>query len=643
MISFTLLLLIGATLTSANTDARFEILPQIKAPLNHFWESTGLCPPQPHQSDESYLLSDSMVQNLLLISSVPHQGIKQVRIHWLLDLIKYDSVKSAYDFKYLDRLVQLFFENNLLLGFELMGSPSGRFTDFDNSTQLAEYANLVTEIASRYVQRYGLDYVSRWKFETWNEPDHKDYDDVVMTVPGFLKYYEASAEALDKVSSKLAFGGPGGSCRSLKFSKRCWALMEHCAKKETLFTSGKSSEKCKLDYISFHKKGLADAGTIMAKELVTIRSIQENYPSLSHVPIVNDEADPLVGWSRPQDWRADNRYAALVVKVLAQHQNLLIANSSRTGINYSLLSNDNGFLNYHPYYFEQRSLNARFQINNTSPNYVHFVRKPVLAAMLLLAKLSDHQLVMLPENASGEAQINGIASINKEQHYIATVLYNSLDSDPKIGESKVTLSYRKFDVLLLEMMMFYKLNPVSMICYTGGNETDPFSVWVNKLNSPVFPSPEELKLLHSAEGPVCDQPQLWDVSSLLKGGFDITINLPLPGVALHQLCLVEGPALPAPMKLQAYSVTRGQVLLKWDDSSIPSKCIQTYEIHFKSDYDDVFTPIVNKNLLFTSFYYINDKDGVNGLYKIRAVDMWGKAGQFSTIIHFPPAGGFRES
>lgn len=153
--------------------------------------------------------------------------------------------------------------------------------------------------------------------------------------------------------------------------------------------------------------------------------IQQLFPQFRDTPIYNDEADPLVGWSLPQAWRADVTYAALVVKVgpcrlastnlrkpssgqggdstggqwywsqlpccpqvIAQHQNLLFANSS-SSMRYVLLSNDNAFLSYHPHPFSQRTLTARFQINNTRPPHVQLLRKPVLTAMGLLSLLGE--------------------------------------------------------------------------------------------------------------------------------------------------------------------------------------------------------------------------------------------------------------
>lgn len=35
-----------------------------------------------------------------------------------------------------------------------------------------------------YLGQYGVGYVSTWNFETWNEPDHKDFDGLNITVQG---------------------------------------------------------------------------------------------------------------------------------------------------------------------------------------------------------------------------------------------------------------------------------------------------------------------------------------------------------------------------------------------------------------------------------------------------------------------------
>jgi len=71
---------------------------------------------------------------------------------------------------------------------------------------------------------------------------------------------------------------------------------------------------------------------------------------------VYSEADPLTGWSKSEPWRADVRYGAMVAAVITAHQYVMVR---QYGLPLQLLSNDNGFLNYHPYYFTQRTLLAR--------------------------------------------------------------------------------------------------------------------------------------------------------------------------------------------------------------------------------------------------------------------------------------------
>lgn len=88
---------------------------------------------------------------------------------------------------------------------------------------------------------------------------------------------------------------------------------------------------------------------------------------------------------------------------------MLMANPNST-INYALLSNDNAFLSYHPHPFTQRTLTARFQVNNTQPPHVQLIRKPVLTVMALLALLGDIFTLehMFPRGGKGMNRLNMI-------------------------------------------------------------------------------------------------------------------------------------------------------------------------------------------------------------------------------------------
>lgn len=58
--------------------------------LEHFWTSTGFTvPSQGHDSvPQIFYLSHDVSKNLALIGSLPRGSVIQVRIHWLLDLVK---------------------------------------------------------------------------------------------------------------------------------------------------------------------------------------------------------------------------------------------------------------------------------------------------------------------------------------------------------------------------------------------------------------------------------------------------------------------------------------------------------------------------------------------------------------------------
>lgn len=64
-----------------------------------------------------------------------------------------------------------------------------------------------------------------------------------------------------------------------------------------------------------HPQGARSSISILEQEKAVAQQIRQLFPKFADTPIYNDEADPLVGWSLPQPWRADVTYAAMVVKV----------------------------------------------------------------------------------------------------------------------------------------------------------------------------------------------------------------------------------------------------------------------------------------------------------------------------------------
>ncbi|XP_006143918.1 alpha-L-iduronidase isoform X2 [Tupaia chinensis] len=561
-------------------------------PLRPFWRSTGFCPPLPHNQADRYDLSWDQQLNLAYVGAVPHGGIQQVRTHWLLELITARASAGqgvSYNFTHLDRYLDLLRVNQLLPG------------------------------------RYGLEHVSKWNFETWNEPDHHDFDNVTMTMQGFLNYYDACSEGLRAASPALRLGGPGDSFHPPPRSPLCWGLLEHCHNGTNFFTG---EVGVRLDYISLHKKGAGSSIYILEQEKATMQQIQQLFPTFTDTPVYNDEADPLVGWSLPQPWRADVTYAALVVKVIAQHQNLLVANTS-SSVRYTLLSNDNAFLSYHPHPFSQRTLTARFQVNKTHPPHVQLLRKPVLTAMGLLALLDGEQLWAEVSQAGTVLDSNHTVGILASAHqpsspteaWRATVLVYASDDTRAHANHSVAVTLRLQGVPRSPGLVYVTHRLDNQI-------SNPHGEW-QSMGQPAFPSPEQFRRMRASEDTVATAPRPF------PDGGHLTLHpeLPLPSLLLVHVCARPEKPPGQVTQLRALPLTRGQLVLVWSDEHVGSKCLWTYEIQFSLD-GKVYTPVRRKPSNFNLFVFSPDSAVVSGSYRVRALDYWARPGPFSDPVPY---------
>lgn len=628
--------LLAATTLAALAEAPHLVrvdAERILRPLRPFWRSTGFCPPLPHNQADRFVLSWDQQLNLAYVGAVPHRGIEQVRTHWLMELVttRGSAVQNfIYNFTHLDGYLDLLRENQLLPGFELMGSPSGQFTDFEDKQQVIAWKDLVSMLAHRYIGRYGLEHVSKWNFETWNEPDHHDFDNVTMTMQGFFNYYDACSEGLRDASPTLRLGGPGDSFHPLPHSPLSWGLLAHCHHGTNFFTGERG---VRLDYIALHKKGNGNSIYILEQEKAVMQQIQKLFPKFANTPFYNDEADPLVGWSLPQPWRADVTYAAMVVKVIAQHQNLLLANSSAP-VHYALLSNDNAFLSYHPHPFSQRTLTARFQVNNTHPPHVQLLRKPVLSAMGLLALLDGEQLWTEVSQEGAVLDSNHTVGVLASAHrpegpvtdaWRATVLLYVSDDTRAHDNHSIVVDLRVRAVPRSPELVYVTFRMDNELC-------SPSAEW-QRLGQPVFPTAHQFRQMRMAEDPVASTPQPFPAS----GHLTLRLELPVPALLLLHICARPKKPPGQATQLRALPLTHHQLLLVWSDARVGSKCLWTYEIQFSAEGPQgAFVPIPRRPSTFNLFVFSPDADaaGVSGYYRVRAVDYWGRPGPFSRPVWY---------
>lgn len=533
----------------------------------------------------------------------------------------------SYNFTHLDGYLDLLRENQLLPGFELMGSPSGIFTDFEDKHQVFAWKDLVSQLARRYIGRYGLAHVSKWNFETWNEPDHHDFDNVTMTAQGFFNYYDACSEGLRDASPALRLGGPGDSFHPPPLSPLCWGLLAHCDHGANFFSGERG---VRLDYIALHKKGAGSSIYILEQEKAAVQQIQQLFPKFAGTPIYNDEADPLVGWSLPQPWRADVTYAAMVVKVIAQHQNLLVAANS-SALRYALLSNDNAFLSYHPHPFTQRTLTARFQVNNTRPPHVQLLRKPVLTALGLLALLDGEQLWAEVSQAGAVLDSNHTVGVLASAHrpagpadaWRATLLVYVSDDTRAHANRSVAVTLRMRGVPPGQDLVYVTLRMDNQRC-------SPHAQW-QRLGRPTFPSAHQFRQMRAAEDPVASAPQPFPAS----GRLTLRPELPVPALLVLHVCARPENPPGQVTRLRALPLTRGQLLLVWSDELVSTKCLWTYEVQFSPEgRPAAFASIRRRPSTFNLFVFSPDAAAVSGSYRVRAVDYWARPGPFSRPVRY---------
>ena len=627
-------------------------------PLPHYWAATGWCPPEPMRAMPFYFNSESSLQNHATIASIPNGGIRTVRIHDLLYMLRVPEGSdperlepSALNFSLLDRGLDILNSSGLAVGFELMGNPLfqdrsddvGVFTDWRSASQLASWESMVRAIAEHYIDRYGIEAVRTWRFEAWNEPDHacsiegKMKAGIACDLDSWVGYMRSSANGLRKADPELIFGGPGsgGATLSTDFLEATVSLVFNASEP-------------RIDFIQWHKKGIFSDGAkdslVFDKGVVDEilqRTVAHSATKPSRVPIGNEEVDVEGGWNKVFAWRGDLRYPAAMARSLLAHQHAFRENETViSSLDYSYHANDNAFLNYGDQWFDQRTLTVRFEMNETGA--VEVLRKASANLMAMLSLLGDtkHSTRGVP-NADTNASVPlGAISTSRTRpesgrYEIAALLFNSN------GTSEPNDCAKEFCNATLRVDMrgaFPGVIPraagrvAARLYRMSSIEGDIKATWeaMGGRSNP-YPSAEQFKALRlRMELPVIDIEWPAEAES-------VEIQLPQPGVALVHVCAAESSTKPQRVEGLRARVTPTQnppeVLLSWSD--VEERCIKTYEVDFSRDTTAASWTRVNQynDTIFTAFLHAQVPPGPPlGCYRVRAVDYWGTFGDYSDVV-----------
>ncbi len=216
-------------------------------PLPHFWEHF-------FGSGRAILsLRESYGQDLRDVKKIT--GMEYIRFHAIFhdEVGVYDEDAQGnpvLNFSYVDQIYDGLLANGVRPFVELSFMPKKLASNKDalhafwykqNVSPPKDYAKwdeLITQFAKHLVERYGIDEVSQWYFEVWNEPniDFWAGDPHQAT---YFELYDHTARDLKAVSPRLRVGGPSTA-------QAAWAdaFIQHCA-----------DNKIPVDFVSSHVYG----------------------------------------------------------------------------------------------------------------------------------------------------------------------------------------------------------------------------------------------------------------------------------------------------------------------------------------------------------------------------------------------------
>ncbi|KAG7175306.1 Alpha-L-iduronidase-like, partial [Homarus americanus] len=546
----------------APTPRRKHLLGWWLLPFHTHNKDLWRIPPAPHSDRHPFLLSLDEKLNLALIGSLPHDAIAQVRIHWLLDLIQ-GSIENGtprYNFTQLDVMMDHLHQYHLRPGFELMGNPGNIFTDLENITQVLWWRRLVAETARRYVGeetycaccRYGLEWVSSWRWESWNEPDHHDFDNLNFTIRGFLNYYDSCRAGLDDVSNRLVLGGPGGSCRAPGYSRMCWALLQHCHNGSSFFTPGRPP---RIDFISFHKKGSA------SPQLPT-HQLRQRLPQLQ------------AKFLQPEDFDGQ---VQLVKKSSYDVMAVLSLLGDRT-LTYTLHHHDPSAASSE----DTPALNTQENISplHNDQNGSHNINYPGTPEKYLLGAAEPrpgvHERTVSDHNFERKRESRIFQTREREPRYRGQKTIDGRDN--MLREKKNAKNKSKhIDVENIKQDNTNKATtPKRLFRSTNTDEVQQGAITVSK----TWESTLLLSLSNGTEksktGPRQSRPT--KLVTFRPGILYLRVKLSLPDVQVIHLCQTTTVTPGQVVGVKTVGVTSSDLLVTWSDADINTRCVLRYEV-----------------------------------------------------------------
>jgi xylan 1,4-beta-xylosidase len=197
-------------------EERIEVNLQAPShPFPHYWE-------QMFGSGRAILsLRDSYRRDLREVEEAT--GFKYIRFHAIFhdEVGLYDEDaegKPVYNFSYIDQIYDGLLENHVRPFVELSFMPQKLAAkpidqafwykpNVSPPKDWNKWDDLIAHFARHLIERYGIDEVSQWYFEVWNEPN-LDFWVGEPKDQTYFQLYDSTARTLKQVDKRLRVGGP---------------------------------------------------------------------------------------------------------------------------------------------------------------------------------------------------------------------------------------------------------------------------------------------------------------------------------------------------------------------------------------------------------------------------------------------------
>jgi xylan 1,4-beta-xylosidase len=426
-------------------------LSQMPIPFEHFWEHTVGSDHAPMA-----LRSDWQTQ---LQKCHTELGFHYVRFHDLLSdsmsMLVPQEEKLIYSFFNADQVMDFLLSIGMRPFVELSFMPealaSGRATVFrykGNITPPKDYKQWETfihRLTQHWADRYGLDEVRQWFFETWNEPNLKTF--WKGTRKSYFKLYQHTVEAIKSIDDSLKVGGPATA-------QTAWIeeFLEYC-----------EQHRLPVDFVSTHyypTDAFSDNNAETEKKLA-------NAPR----GVMRQQAEKVKGQARGlpiyfTEWNvsSDSRYALHDKPFAAAYATHILMSLRDLVQGYSFWTFSDIF---EENYFPSVPFHGGFGLLN-----LHGVPKPVYRAFQLLHQLGDEQI-----EVSGQHDTVEVWAIRKENELTLLSINHALPGHSISGET-------------VEILLTNGIEPRrSYIQRIDENHANPRQTWLD------MGSPEYLRAL----------------------------------------------------------------------------------------------------------------------------------------------------